>query len=72
MNYSNPSLMEQIFGGARSSTSKPVPNVSPNQFFALTSTLDKQSLQKLVAQARAQGISDTDIKSGLDILLQHR
>lgn len=47
------------------------PNISEDEFFQLTQTLDKSSLQKLVAQARSRGISDTDIKSGLDILLKH-
>ena len=48
------------------------PNISEEQFFSVTSTLDKASLQKLVSQARSRGISDKDIQAGLNILLQHR
>ena len=70
MNYynSNP-LAQQIFGGA---PNKKTPNISEEQFFSFTSTLDKSSLQKLVNQARSRGISDQDIQNGLNILLQHR
>lgn len=71
MSYSNPSLIQQIFGGARSNH-RQVPNISENQFFSFTSTLDKKALSTLVQQARMRGISDEDIKTGLDILLQHR
>lgn len=67
--YNSNSLTQQIFGGAQN---KQIPNISEQQFFSVTSTLDKTSLQKLVSQARLQGISDQDIQSGLDILLQHR
>ena len=69
MNYYNNPLMQQIFGSAQS-TSKP--NISPEQLFSVTSTLNKEAWQKLVRQARAKGISDQDIENGLNILLQHR
>jgi len=46
--------------------------MSEEQFFSFTSTLDKESLQKLIHQARTRGISETDIKKGVEILLQHR
>lgn len=48
-----------------------MPQINENDFFALTSTLDKQSLQRLVAQARSCGISEADIKTGLELLLNH-
>jgi len=46
--------------------------MSEKQFFSVASTLNKQALQKLVAQARKKGISEEDIREGLNILLQHR
>lgn len=68
-NFNQNPLMQQIFGGAQN---KQIPNISESQFFSVTSTLDKASLQKLVNQARMRGISDQDIQAGLNILLQHR
>lgn len=72
MNYynqnSNP-LNQQIFGGA---PTKQMPQMSEEQLFSFTSTLNKSAWQKLVSQARARGISDEDIQAGLSILLQHR
>lgn len=49
-----------------------MPQISETDFFQLTATLDKQSLQRLVAQARSRGISDKDIQAGLELLLQQR
>lgn len=70
MSYYNPNpLMQQIFGGAQSMSKS---NMSPEQLFSVTSTLNKEAWQKLVSQARARGISDKDIETGLNILLQHR
>lgn len=70
MSYYNPNpLMQQIFGGAQLASKS---NMSPEQLFSVTSTLNKEAWQKLVSQARARGISDKDIETGLNILLQHR
>lgn len=60
------------FGGKIPMKPEPGFKFDENQFFSMTSTLDKNSLQQLVAQARNQGISEDDIKKGLEILLQHR
>ena len=49
-----------------------MPQMSEEQLFSFTSTLNKSAWQKLVSQARARGISDEDIQAGLSILLQHR
>ena len=39
------------------------------QFKQLVITLDKPSLQKLVAQARQRGMSDKDIEDGVNFIL---
>ena len=39
------------------------------QFKQLVVTLDKPSLQKLVAQARQRGMSDKDIEDGVNFIL---
>lgn len=67
--YNQNQLNQQLFGG---NNQRQIPQISEQQFFSLTSTLDKNSLRKLVNQARMRGISDQDIQSGLNILLQHR
>lgn len=41
---------------------------NPQQFAQLAMTLNQQSLDQLVAMARARGISDADITAGLDII----
>lgn len=64
--------MQIPFGSKIPTKPEPGFNFDENQFFSMTSTLDKNSLQQLVAQARNQGISEDDIKKGLEILLQHR
>ena len=64
--------MQIPFGGKIPTKPEPGFNFDENQFFSMTSTLDKNSLRQLVAQARNQGISEEDIKKGLEILLQHR
>lgn len=73
MNYYNQNnpLMQQIFGRAQS-TPNTAPNMSLEQLYSVTSTLNKQAWSQLVSQARAKGISDQDIQAGLNILLQHR
>lgn len=43
--------------------------INPEQFKQLAMTLDKQSLQKLVNQARQKGISDADIEAGVNFIL---
>ena len=68
--YNNNPLMQQIFGGAPTTSNSS--QMSEKQFFSVASTLNKQALQKLVAQARKKGISEEDIREGLNILLQHR
>ena len=63
MNYYNP--MQNLFNNNRQQ-----PQVSEDQFLSIVSTLDRNSLQRLVAQARAKGISENDIKAGLEIMLK--
>lgn len=63
MNYYNP--MQNLFNNNRQQ-----PQVSEDQFLSIVSTLDRNSLQRLVAQARAKGISENDIKTGLEIMLK--
>ena len=63
MNYYNP--MNNFFNQQRQQ-----PQVSEEQFLSIASTLDRASLQRLVAQARTKGISENDIKAGLEILLK--
>ena len=76
MNYFNPNnyFMPQIpqFSPQQQQQSRQMPQVSEAQFLSFTSTLNKQSWQSLVKQARARGISDTDIEAGLNILLNKR
>lgn len=67
-----PPMPPMPFGGKIPMKPEPGFKFDENQFFSMTSTLDKNSLQQLVAQARNQGISEDDIKKGLEILLQHR
>lgn len=64
--------MPAPFSGKIPTKPEPGFKFDENQFFSMTSTLDKNSLQQLVVQARNQGISEDDIKKGLEILLQHR
>ena len=44
--------------------------IDPQRFTAAASKLDKQSLAKLVTQARQQGISEAEIEAGLNFLLK--
>lgn len=67
-----PPMPQTPFSGKIPTKPEPGFKFDENQFFSMTSTLDKNSLQQLVAQARNQGISEEDIKKGLEILLQHR
>lgn len=42
--------------------------INPQQFIQVAQTLDQNSLSRLVSMARAQGISDADIQSGLNFI----
>ena len=42
--------------------------INPQQFIQVAQTLDQNSLSRLVNIARAQGISDTDIQTGLNFI----
>lgn len=44
--------------------------IDPQKFTAAATKLDKQSLVNLVAQARKQGISESEIEAGLNFLLK--
>lgn len=48
------------------------PQIDPVKFQQAVSTLDEQSLRALVQQARNQGISEQQIKEGLDYLVSIR
>lgn len=44
------------------------PQINPEQFMQVAQTLDQNSLSRLVQMARSQGISDTDIQTGLNFI----
>ena len=73
---SNP-LIQQIFGGAQS-TSTPTPPIpqfneqSMAQLYTVVSTIDKAGWQRLIRQAQARGIPREQIEQGLEILLQYK
>lgn len=46
--------------------------IDPQKLSGAMAKLDKQALANLVSQARQQGISEQDIESGLNFLLQLR
>ncbi len=46
--------------------------IDPQKFTAAAQRLDKQTLANLVAQARKQGIPETEIEAGLNFLLKLR
>jgi hypothetical protein len=45
-----------------------LPAFNPQQFAQVAMTLDRNSLEKLVALARQRGISDSDISAGLNYI----
>ncbi len=47
-------------------------NINPTQFQQAVPSLSTEILVQLVQQARAQGISDTDIENGLNFINQLR
>lgn len=66
MDYYNPfSRQTPVFP---QNNQRQMPAFNPEQFAQVTMTLDQASLQKLVAMARMQGISDNDIQAGLQII----
>jgi hypothetical protein len=46
--------------------------INQQQFIQGISNLDKQTLAKIVTQARQQGISEQEIENGLNFLLKLR
>ena len=88
MSYSNPLQMLSQFGQMGQSMNpmqqlqqlaqKPQDVMSQNQpinqqqFIQGVSQFDKQTLSSLVGQARKQGISEQDIETGLNFLMQLR
>ncbi len=46
--------------------------IDPQKFTAAAQKLDKQTLAKLVTQARQQGIPESEIEAGLNFLLKLR
>ena len=60
-------LFNQFFPQqSRNNSSK---QIDFQQFKQLAVTLDRDSLQKLVQQARQKGLSDKDIEEGLNFIL---
>lgn len=60
-------LFNQFFPNQRQQVA--TNKIDPQQFKQLAITLDKQSLQQLVQQARQKGIADSEIEAGLNFIL---
>ena len=82
MNLSNP-LQALMMMGQKQPVSSPIqqmmgmgtPSRQPidqQKFTSAVASLDKQSLAKLVTQARQQGIPEEEIEAGLNFLLKLR
>ena len=81
MNSSNPLQMLMAMGQRQAANpmqqmmaigSQQHQPIDPQRFTAAASKLDKQSLAKLVNQARQQGIPEAEIEAGLNFLLKLR
>ena len=69
MNYSNPlQTINQMMNMARQQRQP----INQQQFVQGASYLNEKALADIVTQARKQGISEDDIKNGLDFLAQLR
>lgn len=68
MNRSRGNPMEQL---AQQKQNQPQ-QIDPNKFRQIVPSLNDNILSQLVAQARSQGISDSDIRAGLDFIKQLR
>mgnify|MGYP004652432861 FL=1 len=68
MNRSRENPMEQL---AQQKQNQPQ-QIDPNKFRQIVPSLNDNILSQLVAQARSQGISDSDIRAGLDFIKQLR
>lgn len=64
MNYFNPFLNQNNF--------QKTPKFDPVKFKQAASQLDKETLSRLVQQARAQGIPDNQIEEGLNYILNNK
>ena len=80
MNYSNPMQMLMQMGQQQLNPmvqmmqmgTKQKQPINQQQFIQGISNLDKQTLAKIVTQARQQGISEQEIENGLNFLLKLR
>ena len=80
MNYSNPMQMLMQMGQQQMNPmtqmmqmgTKQKQPINQQQFIQGISNLDKQTLAKIVTQARQQGISEQEIENGLNFLLKLR
>lgn len=64
MNYFNPFFNQNNF--------QRMPQFDPVKFKQAVSQLDKETLSRLVQQARAQGIPDNQIEEGLNYILNNK
>ena len=68
MNRSRGNPMEQLVQQKQNQSQQ----IDPNKFRQIVPSLNDNILSQLVAQARSQGISDSDIRVGLDFIKQLR
>lgn len=68
MNRSRGNSMEQLVQQKQNQSQQ----IDPNKFRQIVPSLNDNILSQLVAQARSQGISDSDIRAGLDFIKQLR
>lgn len=68
MNRSRGNPMEQLIQQKQNQPQQ----IDPNKFRQIVPSLNDNILSQLVAQARSQGISDSDIRAGLDFIKQLR
>ena len=68
MNRSRGNPMEQLVQQKQNQSQQ----IDPNKFRQIVPSLNDNILSQLVAQARSQRISDSDIRAGLDFIKQLR
>ena len=68
INRSRGNPMEQLVQQKQNQSQQ----IDPNKFRQIVPSLNDNILSQLVAQARSQGISDSDIRAGLDFIQQLR
>lgn len=68
MNRSRGNPIEQLVQQKQNQSQQ----IDPNKFRQIVPSLNDNILSQLVAQARSQGISDSDIRAGLDFIKQLR